>query len=52
MHIDDIGKQTGMEPYQVSAALVMLELEGRVRQKAGKMFELTTPATSGVLIGV
>jgi len=52
MHIDDIGKQTGMESYQVSASLVMLEIEGRVRQKAGKMFELTTAATSGVMIGV
>lgn len=52
MHIDDIGKQAGMEPYQVSAALVMLEIEGRVRQKAGKMFELSTASTSGVLLRV
>lgn len=39
MHIDEIGKRSGLPPYRVSAALVMLELKKAVHQSAGKMFE-------------
>lgn len=38
IHIDDISDQSGLAPYDVSAALVMLELKGMVQQSAGRMF--------------
>ena len=38
IHIDDISRQSGLAPYKVSAALVMLELKGLALQSAGKMF--------------
>lgn len=43
IHIDHICEGTGLAPYDVSAALVMLELKGAVRQRAGKMFEIAKP---------
>lgn len=37
-HIDDINKGTELPMYDVSAALCMLELNGKVGQMAGKLF--------------
>ena len=48
IHIDDISRQSGLPPYKVSAALVMLELKGLVQQSAGKMFarKMSIPKSS------
>ena len=40
IHIDEIGKRTGLTPYKVSSALVQLELKDEARQQAGKLFIL------------
>ncbi|MBW1722294.1 MAG: DNA-protecting protein DprA [Deltaproteobacteria bacterium] len=38
VHIDQIAKQTGMLPAEVSSLLLQLELKGIIRQLPGKMF--------------
>lgn len=38
VHIDDIGRKSGLAAHKVSAALVMLELKGLIQQTAGKRF--------------
>lgn len=40
MHIDQISDQTGLPTYQVLPQLLNLELQGAIKQKAGKYFEL------------
>lgn len=39
-HVDDIVRQADLPEHQVLARLTVLELEGRVRQLAGKFFEV------------
>lgn len=51
VHIDDIGKKSGLPPYKVSAALVMLELKGLVQQTAGKRFNTKKQPSASVLSG-
>jgi DNA processing protein len=38
LHVDEIGSQTGMPVEKVSAALVMMELKGMVRQVGGMQY--------------
>lgn len=38
IHIDEIGRRLDMKPQEVSSALVMLELDGKAAQHAGKLF--------------
>ena len=39
LHVDDLVSGTGQPEHTLMAALTMLELEGKVRQKPGKFFE-------------
>lgn len=41
VHIDTLQELTGLTAYEVSYALVCLELQGRVRQSVGKLFMVT-----------
>jgi len=47
MHLEDLNallyKESGLTPYGVASALVMLELKNMIHQSAGKMFEATKP---------
>lgn len=51
VHIDDIGRKSGLPPYKVSAALVMLELKGLVQQTAGKRFHTKKQPSASALSG-
>lgn len=51
VHIDDVGRKSGLPPYKVSAALVMLELKGLVQQTAGKMFHTKKQPSPSTLSG-
>jgi len=42
-HIDDIARGTGLTDYEISSALLMLELKGLVHQSAGKNFQAKAP---------
>jgi len=42
-HIDDIAKGTGLKSYEISSALLMLELKGLIHQSAGKNFQAKAP---------
>ena len=48
IHIDEVSRKSGLAPYQVSAALVMLELKGLARQSAGKMFQMVRDNGNGL----
>lgn len=43
VHMDRISEVTGLPMYELSAALVQLELKGKVHQQAGKLFSLKGP---------
>jgi len=51
VHIDDIGTKSGLPPYKVSAALVMLELKGLVQQTAGKRFHTKKQPSASAFSG-
>ena len=46
MHIDSIVQQSGLSPAQVSAALVMLELQGKAQKYPGNLYSIPTPRPS------
>jgi predicted Rossmann fold nucleotide-binding protein DprA/Smf involved in DNA uptake len=43
LHIEQLIARGGMEPGQVGATLVALEIEGRVRQIEGQRWVVTVP---------